>query len=162
MTCIPRMGGLPDVVAKPVGVIFEKLWLSGKIPSDWKKGNITPISKKGRKEHLGSYGLVGLVLASPLFSVCSILASPFYILLCMSPFGFCLPFLSTLFTEAAGTPGSILVYGELIFPSWSQLVPNVTGKGQSLTTTYTLLRLLTRFIGAKFNLFHPVKPSIVY
>jgi len=46
----------PDVVAKPLSVIFEKSRLSGKIPDDWKKGNI-PL----RKEDLGNYRLVSLM-----------------------------------------------------------------------------------------------------
>lgn len=47
-------------VAKPLSVLFEKLCLSCKVPGDWKKRNITPIFKKGRKEGPRNYGLGSL------------------------------------------------------------------------------------------------------
>jgi len=51
---------LVDAVTKPLSTIFERSWWSGEVPNDWRRGNITPIFKKGKKEDPGNYKLVSL------------------------------------------------------------------------------------------------------
>jgi len=46
---------LADEVAKPLSFTFGKSWQSGEVPTDWKRGNITPIFNKGKKENSGNY-----------------------------------------------------------------------------------------------------------
>jgi len=40
----PRV--LVDEFAKPLSIIFEMLWQSGEVATDWKRGNITLTFKK--------------------------------------------------------------------------------------------------------------------
>ncbi|KFO06950.1 hypothetical protein N312_13598, partial [Balearica regulorum gibbericeps] len=46
---------LADVVAKPLSTIFGKSWQPSEVLGDWKKGNVGPTFKKGRKENPGNY-----------------------------------------------------------------------------------------------------------
>ena len=51
---------LADVIAEPLSIIFERSWRTGEVPEDWRKTNVTPIFKKGKKEDPGNYSPVGL------------------------------------------------------------------------------------------------------
>ncbi|CAM5084468.1 unnamed protein product [Eretmochelys imbricata] len=51
---------LADVIAEPLAIIFENSWRSGEVPQDWKKANVVPIFKKGKKEDPGNYRPVSL------------------------------------------------------------------------------------------------------
>ncbi|GAB0208159.1 mitochondrial enolase superfamily member 1 [Grus japonensis] len=51
---------LADVIAMPLSIIFERSWRTGEVPEDWKKANVTPVFKKGKKEDPGNYRPVSL------------------------------------------------------------------------------------------------------
>jgi len=57
----PRvMRELADVTAESLSIIFERSWRTGEVPEDWRKGNVTPVFKKGKKANLGNYRLICL------------------------------------------------------------------------------------------------------
>ncbi|GAB0205476.1 mitochondrial enolase superfamily member 1 [Grus japonensis] len=51
---------LADVVAVPLSIIFERSWRTGEVPEDWRKANVTPVFKKGKKDDPGNYRPVSL------------------------------------------------------------------------------------------------------
>ncbi|KAK4818935.1 hypothetical protein QYF61_022112 [Mycteria americana] len=51
---------LAEVLTKPLSIIYQKSWLTGEVPADWRLANVTPIFKKGRKEDPGNYRPVSL------------------------------------------------------------------------------------------------------
>ncbi|GAB0189156.1 mitochondrial enolase superfamily member 1 [Grus japonensis] len=38
----------------PLSIIFERSWRTGEVPEDWRKGNVTLVFKKGKKEDSGN------------------------------------------------------------------------------------------------------------
>ena len=53
---------LAGVIAEPLSAIYQRSWLSGEVPEDWRLVDVTPIYKKGRKEDPGNYSPVSLTL----------------------------------------------------------------------------------------------------
>jgi len=51
---------LAGVIAEPLSIMSERSWRTGEVPEDWRKGSVTPIFKKGKKEDPGNYRPVSL------------------------------------------------------------------------------------------------------
>ncbi|KGL78781.1 hypothetical protein N309_07269, partial [Tinamus guttatus] len=51
---------LAEVIAKPLAIIFERSWRTGEVLEEWKKANVTPAFKNGKKEDPGTYRPVSL------------------------------------------------------------------------------------------------------
>ncbi|PKU45797.1 rna-directed dna polymerase from mobile element jockey- hypothetical protein [Limosa lapponica baueri] len=49
-----------DVVAKPLSIIFGRSWRTGEVPEDWRKANVMPVFKKGKKKDPGNYRPISL------------------------------------------------------------------------------------------------------
>ena len=50
-----------NLICKPLELIFQQAMESGSFPSEWKKGNIVPIHKKGDKQYLKNYRPISLL-----------------------------------------------------------------------------------------------------
>ena len=54
---------LADEVTETLSIISEMSWQSGEVPTDWKRGNITPMFKEGEKEDIRNHRPVSLTSA---------------------------------------------------------------------------------------------------
>ena len=52
--------GCSSGIVKPLNLIFKQSLVTGQIPCDWKKANVTAIFKKGSKKEAGNYRPISL------------------------------------------------------------------------------------------------------
>jgi len=48
---------LAEKLAKPLSIIYQQSWLTGKVPDDWRIASVTPIYQKARRRIQGTTGL---------------------------------------------------------------------------------------------------------
>ena len=58
--CPQLLKNLQDVLAEPLASVMNKSMISGEVPADWKKANVTPLFKKGKRGDPGNYRPVSL------------------------------------------------------------------------------------------------------
>ena len=51
---------LVGVTAEPLSAIYQRSWLSGEVPENWRLADVTPIYNKGHKEDPRNYRAVSL------------------------------------------------------------------------------------------------------
>ena len=51
---------LAEVIARTLSIIFGKSWGKGKVPENWRKANVIPVFKEGKKEDPGNCRPVSL------------------------------------------------------------------------------------------------------
>ncbi|GAB0179833.1 mitochondrial enolase superfamily member 1 [Grus japonensis] len=51
---------LAEVLTKPLSIIYQQSWLTGKVLVDWRLASVTPIYKKGQRQDPGNYRPVSL------------------------------------------------------------------------------------------------------
>ncbi|PKU40658.1 poly rna polymerase gld2 isoform x1 [Limosa lapponica baueri] len=54
------LSDLVDGIAKTLFIIFERSWITGEVPQDWRKASVAPVFKKGVKEDPGNIRPVSL------------------------------------------------------------------------------------------------------
>uniref|UniRef100_A0A803SMX6 Reverse transcriptase domain-containing protein n=1 Tax=Anolis carolinensis TaxID=28377 RepID=A0A803SMX6_ANOCA len=55
-----RLEELAEVISEPLAIIFESSWRTGQVPADWRRANVVPIFKEGKKNDPNNYRPVSL------------------------------------------------------------------------------------------------------